>query len=206
MDRDDINYLQAEWSALIGNRSPISDDYFQQLISRYSRKDRFYHTTKHLVEILKLLHQYPVNQPAAYWAAFYHDYIYLAGNKDNELKSAELAVSQLKEMGVETEIITQVQKLIDATAQHQTLKVEWMDAFLDADMAILGSDEKTYQAYVANVRKEYQQIPQFLFSMGRKKFLQHCLDTKRLFLTDWFFDRFETRARKNLAWELENIG
>jgi predicted metal-dependent HD superfamily phosphohydrolase len=205
MDRDDISYLQTEWSVLVKSRSQASENYFQQLISSYSAGDRFYHTTKHLVEVLKLLHQYPVSEPAACWAAFYHDYIYKAGSKDNELQSAEVAGSQLKDLGIESEVIIQTQKLIAATAQHQTLEVEWMDAFLDADMAILGADEKTYQNYVANVRKEYQKIPNILFNMGRKKFLQHCLNTKRLFLTDWFFERFETQARKNLTWELENI-
>lgn len=205
MDRDDIKYLHAEWSALIASKSETSENYFNLMIGAYSADGRFYHTTRHLVELLKFLHQYPVTQPAAYWAAFYHDYIYIAGNKDNEILSAKIANAQLQDLGVQRQIIDQTCQLIEATTKHQATGIEWMDAFLDADMAILGTNEQTYKIYVANVRKEYKKIPPFLFNSGRRKFLQHCLENKRLFLTDWFFERFEIQARKNLAWELTII-
>lgn len=202
MGRNNIKYLQAEWSVLNANQSADSEKYFNQLITAYSAEGRFYHTTQHLTELLNLLHEYPIVESAAYWAAFYHDYIYVAGNKDNEVLSAKVANTQLEDMRIGSDVIYQTQLLIGATAHHQSTDIEWMDAFLDADMAILGASKDSYKLYSENVRKEYAKVPGFLFNQGRKKFLQKCLDKKRLFLTDWFYRKFEIQAKENIAWEL----
>lgn len=201
-----INALKTEWLAL--PQLPQSDlalVLFDQLVSAYTSKARFYHGPEHLLAMLDLLHESVTTEAAAYWATFYHDYVYLAGKKDNESRSADLAKQQMHELGIDADLIHQTSLLIEATAAHKPMEQDWMNRFLDADMSILGADFSVYHTYVENVRKEYQQIPTFLFNTGRKSFVKNCLDSPRIFITDWFFERFETQARKNLAWELTTI-
>lgn len=202
MAMDKINYLKVEWDNLQLSGNAYSSLLFDKLIQQYSMSQRFYHNCDHLVHLFELLHQYPLSEPVVYWATFYHDYVYIAGNKDNEIQSAKIAAAQMSELGIDQSIINQTCYLIEATAQHDTEEVEWMNAFLDADMAILGVMHEDYICYQGKIRKEFSTIPDFLFNRGRKKFLQRSLEEDRLFKTEWFFNRFEEQARKNIQWEL----
>jgi predicted metal-dependent HD superfamily phosphohydrolase len=203
VDKICVDYLQEQWHELIPLTEPASKIYFNQLLTAYSDPQRFYHTPQHLYHLIRLLHEASIVDPAVYWASFYHDYIYVAGKQDNEAKSAELAKKQMIELHIHPTLIERCCELILLTKNHQLNKDDPdAAAFLDADMAILGADEKVYVDYVEKVRKEYAVIPEFLYNRGRNKFLEVCLNQQRLFTTDWFFNRFETQARKNLAWEL----
>lgn len=206
MDKKIIDALKIEWLSLPQlTQSETASVFFDQLIAVYTGPERFYHGPEHLLAMLGFLRESSTHEAAVYWATFYHDYIYLAGRKDNESRSADLAKQQMQQLAVDTELIHQTILLIEATAAHKPLDKDWMNRFLDADMSILGADSAVYQTYVENVRKEYQQIPTLLFNAGRKSFLKNCLDSPRVFITDWFFERFEEQARKNLAWELTRL-
>lgn len=203
MDKVCVDYLQEQWHQLMPLNNPLSKHYFDQLIAAYSEYHRFYHTTQHLCHLIGLLQQASVHDSAVYWASFYHDYIYIAGRQDNEARSAEIAKAQMLELNIDLAVIDRCCDLIVLTNTHQLNKSDPDAAvFLDADMAILGVNEKAYADYVEKVQKEYSTIPAFLFNRGRKKFVETCLNQNRLFSTDYFFDRFETQARKNLTWEL----
>ncbi len=91
--------------------------------------------------------------------------------------------------------------LILATKSHQHVAPEYR-AFLDADLAILGSDRDRYRRYVAQVRAEYAHIPEPLFRGGRAAILDGFLARPRIYETDEFHARFEQQARENIAWEL----
>jgi predicted metal-dependent HD superfamily phosphohydrolase len=203
MDKICIDYLQGEWNQLVPPNHPLSKSYWDRLLTAYSEEHRYYHTPEHLYHLIGLLREASVTDPAVYWASFYHDYVYVAGRQDNEAKSAEIAKAQMLELNIDLKVINRCGDLILLTKTHQLNNSDPdAAAFLDADMAILGVNEKTYADYVDRVQKEYSSIPAFLFNRGRKKFVETCLNQNRLFNTDYFFDRFETQARKNLAWEL----
>jgi predicted metal-dependent HD superfamily phosphohydrolase len=205
MDKICLGYLSQVWQGLVPDH-PQSNRIFDQVIDSYSGAQRFYHTTQHLCHLIELLQESSVDDPAAYWAAFYHDYIYVAGKPDNEAKSADFANAHLNQLNVNSSIIERCCELILMTKTHQMHQQDKLAAcFLDADMAILGVDPESYAVYVANIKKEFSSIPGFLFNQGRKKFITGCLNQQRLYYTDWFFDRFEIQARKNLAWELTTL-
>ncbi|MBE8228829.1 hypothetical protein IQA72_17620, partial [Leptospira borgpetersenii serovar Ballum] len=99
-------------------------------------------------------------QPAeVYLAVLYHDAIYEAGRKDNEARSAALAlqaIAQAPELaGVDT---ARVEQLILLTARHGALGRDDVDAeaalFLDCDMAILAAPEPVFAAYDRGVAEE----------------------------------------------------
>lgn len=203
MDKVCIGHLQDEWNQLVPLTNPLSKNYWVQLIAAYSEPHRFYHTTQHLRHLIGLLREASVTDVAVYWASFYHDYVYIAGRQDNEAKSADIAKAQMLQLNIDSKLIDRCCELILLTKTHQLNETD-VDAavFLDADMAILAVDSQDYAVYIDNIKKEYASIPEFLFNRGRKKFVEACLNRNRLFNTDWFFNRFETQARKNLAWEL----
>ena len=202
-----VEFLKAEWDALVAQSAAnetVAADYFKKVIAAYSEPHRTYHTTKHLQQVIQLLREAAIDDPTVYWASFYHDYVYRPGASDNEALSATLAANQLAHMNVDKNIIERVSSLIIATKNHSISSNDKSgSAFLDADMAILGVSSDEYAEYKNAVRTEFSKTPAFLFNIGRKNFLKNVAAQKRIFITDWFFDKFEERARINIQREIE---
>lgn len=185
------------------------------LEAAYAVPPRAYHDFGHAQEVLHRFAEVTVGpgwtQPAeVYLAVLYHDAVYEAGRKDNETRSADLARAQidqwLPELGVDT---LRVAELIGLTARHGQLGLAdfgddgfSLDArhFLDCDMAILGAAPDVFDAYDRGIAAEYRgKVPGFLFRINRKKFLKGLLARERIYLSDWFHQRYDAQARDNLA-------
>jgi predicted metal-dependent HD superfamily phosphohydrolase len=81
-----------------------------------------------------------------------------------------------------------------------------MLCFLDIDMAILASDETTYDQYAENVRKEYGHYSDALYQEGRINVLQNFLKRERVFLSDIFKGSgMEEKARANISREIASL-
>jgi predicted metal-dependent HD superfamily phosphohydrolase len=66
-------------------------------------------------------------------------------------------------------------------------------------MAILGADPEAFDAYDAGIAEEYRDhVPGFLFRLNRKRFLKGLLARERIYLSDWFHQRYDAPARVNL--------
>lgn len=185
-----------------------------ELEAAYATPQRAYHNFGHVQEVLHRFAEVTAGpgwtQPAeVYLAVLYHDAIYEAGRKDNEARSADLAMAGiahwLPEQGVDT---LRVAELIDLTARHGRLSPAdfgedgfSLDArhFLDCDMAILGAEPAVFDAYDAGIAEEYRgHLPGFLFRLNRKRFLKGLLARDRIYLSDWFHQRYDAPARANL--------
>lgn len=136
------------------------------------------------------------------FAVFYHDAVYNVLKKNNETKSAELAILHLSKMGVPLILQQQCCELIMATRHHGLSSNNDCNYFTDADLSILGSAPAVYQRYVKAIRKEYVFYPDIIYNKGRQKVLNHFLQMKRIFKTDFFADRYEAQARENIGEEL----
>jgi predicted metal-dependent HD superfamily phosphohydrolase len=73
---------------------------------------------------------------------------------------------------------------------------------VDADLAILGADPLTYQAYVAGVRAEYFFVDDEHWRVGRGRVLRHFVESQPLFTTEFMRAKFEHRALANIHAEL----
>jgi predicted metal-dependent HD superfamily phosphohydrolase len=185
-----------------------------ELEAAYATPPRAYHNFGHVQEVLHRFAEVTAGpgwtQPAeAYLAVLYHDAIYEAGRKDNETRSADLAMAQiaqwLPEQGIDT---LRVADLINLTARHgQFSPGDFGDDgfsldtrhFLDCDMAILGAEPAVFDAYDAGIAAEYRgHVPGFLFRLNRKRFLKGLLARERIYLSDWFHQRYDAMARANL--------
>lgn len=185
-----------------------------ELEAAYATPPRAYHNFGHVQEVLHRFAEVTAGpgwaQPAeVYLAVLYHDAIYEAGRKDNEARSADLAMAQiarwLPEQGIDS---VRVAELINLTARHgQFSPADFGDDgfsldtrhFLDCDMAILGAESGVFDAYDAGIAEEYRgHVPGFLFRLNRKRFLKGLLARERIYLSDWFHQRYDAAARANL--------
>lgn len=184
------------------------------LEAAYLTPPRAYHNMRHVDAVL--VHYNDVAQGSgwtlpreAYLAVLYHDAIYEAGHSDNESRSAELAVAHLSNWLPAADIDTErVAALINLTARHGRFSPEDFandpvssdtKHFLDCDMAILGAEPDVFDAYDRGIAAEYRgQVPAFVFRLNRRNFLKKLLARKRIFLSDFFHDRYDAPARSNL--------
>ncbi|MBO9203640.1 MULTISPECIES: HD domain-containing protein [Niastella] len=205
--------IRAVWEQLAGRYcSDLSliDQFFNEIAKKYTTTSRHYHNLQHIQALLAFCESYYgqlKDADVVAFAVFYHDIIYNVLRKDNEPRSAQVAVKRLQALAVPAEKIEQVKLYIEATQTHAiTAAVTHfadLQLFLDFDMSVLGAEWEKYEAYTHQVRREYRIYPDKLYYPGRKQFLQHCLQTEYIFQTPFFRERYEAKARENMARELE---
>jgi len=169
----------------------------------YSKKSRYYHNLTHLKEMVDSFEIYKdkLQKPdEILFSIFYHDFIYSASKKDNELKSAEYALSILSENSILNKQL--VFDAICATQQHQQNAIEDINWLIDFDLKILAKDWEDYQIYFDQIRKEYRIYPDFLYKPGRAKALKHFLENEFIFQTNEFRNLYEEKARINIEKEI----
>jgi predicted metal-dependent HD superfamily phosphohydrolase len=179
-----------------------------ELETLYATPPRAYHDLGHVQEVLR--HYAEVAQGPGwlqpvepYLAVLYHDAIYEPRRRDNESRSARLAIARIAQWWPDAGVDgARVAQLIEYTARHGQLNADDVDRdaalFLDCDMAILGAEPVAFDAYDRGIAAEYRHLPGWLFKMARRRFLKALLARERIFLSDFFRDRYEARARGNL--------
>jgi predicted metal-dependent HD superfamily phosphohydrolase len=204
-----MTVLQHQWTQLLQvTQIPAATGAaaFAELCQAYQERQRHYHTLAHLEYMLGLVYDSGNAQPAALWATWYHDFVYRPGRSDNEARSAEHARHVLTALQVTEPIIARCEQIILATRSHTFAGTDVeLQGVLDADMAILGTPAQRYLEYCAEVRREFSLTPGLLFRRGRRHFIEQVLAQSRIFVTEWFWQRFEAQARDNLASELTRL-
>jgi predicted metal-dependent HD superfamily phosphohydrolase len=177
---------------------------WEDLEKAYSKKSRHYHNLTHLKEMIKGFETYRdklQNPNEILLSIFYHDFVYSASKKDNELKSAEFALAILPEnINLNKQLVFDA---ICATQQHQYNSIEDINWLIDFDLKILAKDWDDYKIYFEQIRKEYRIYPDFLYKPGRAKALKHFLENEFIFQTDEFRNLYEGKARINIEKEIE---
>lgn len=187
-----------QFARVHGADEATAERWWNEVQRRYAEPHRRYHTLRHIEEMLDLLPHVDETVLAAVW---FHDVIYGGGR--NEERSAELAREALTELRFPAETIATVERLILATKTHDPSQVEpRFHAFLDADLAILGSEPARYDEYARQIREEYAHVPEPIFRGGRAAVLRSFLQRTPIFATAEFRERFEQQARANIGREL----
>lgn len=188
--------------------SSVAGKYWQEIESLYSAPGRYYHTLEHLaymLEQLELVRQDVQDWNTVLFSLYYHDAVYDVMANDNEVQSALLAAERMQTLGVPSSVIEQCSLQILATQKHHTVADPDTNLFTDVDLAILGSEPAAYKAYSKKIREEYKVFPDPVYHPGRKAVLLHFLETKPVFKTNYFFERFEMQARQNLQLEYDGL-
>ena len=176
-----------------------------ELLRRYAEPHRHYHDQRHLREVLDAvdrLGHHADELEAVRLAAWFHDAVYDPRADDNEDRSAAMAQASLP-----PQLADEVARLVRLTAQHDPAPGDRDGAVLcDADLAILGADERRYDEYAADVRKEYAHVSEQAFRAGRAAVLRGLLARERLYRTSTAYELWEEQARANLRRELSALG
>ena len=209
MKEKDIEFLkQGFWQLCGHSNSDLSNQFWMEIHSGYSEEGRHYHDLHHLHYLLKLwdeLKEKFDDAEAVAIAIYYHDLIYDARRKDNEERSAEIAVERLQALGWKRERIERVEAHILATSSHESSEDSDRDLLLDLDLGILSEAWEVYSRYAAKIRKEYAVYPDRLYVPGRIQVLQHFLGMERIYKSPEFQSEREAKARENLSKELEEL-
>jgi len=176
---------------------------WKDLEKAYSAKSRHYHNLTHISAMIESFETYRdklQNPDEILFSIFYHDIVYSASKKDNELKSAEYALAVLPEnSNLNKQLVFDA---ICATQQHQQNEIEDINWLIDFDLKILAKDWEDYKIYFEQIRKEYRIYPDFLYKPGRAKALKHFLENEFIFQTDEFRNLYEEKARINIEKEI----
>ena len=173
---------------------------WDEIYLSYSSPQRYYHTLAHLEEIYKELAFFELT-PSMEFTIFYHDLIYNVQESDNEKQSALRSLERLKQLNLKDKDALNTYNLILETKTHQASSSTHA-LFLDADLAVLGSNFTKYTNYIQNIRKEYAFYSDKVYNKGRKEVLEKFLQKERLYLSEHFYTLYEEKARSNIQREL----
>lgn len=205
--------LKSGWESLLqpfNVDKNLSKKVLFELVSAYCSKERYYHTLGHIQRVLEIvegMRSLACNFRAIQLAAWFHDVIYAPKATDNEERSAEYAAKALKILQLPQATIDAVTAMILSTKYHQ-VSTDDIDTkiLLDADLAILGSDEPEYKFYSKAIRREYGFMPEEEYRQKRMQVLLNFLKRERIYFTkNKVFDELETRARRNIQAEIKAL-
>lgn len=181
----------------------IDESVKADLVARYSEPHRAYHTMQHLSECLSWLHEIeslltPRDFAVLFLALWFHDAVYDTRRSDNEEQSAELCRSTVQHAGASDALTSELVALILATKHNVDALSTTEQWLVDIDLAILAAPSSRFDEYEAQVRREYEWVPDSDFRTGRSRILRQFLDRPSLYGTDYFRSRLEATARANL--------
>jgi predicted metal-dependent HD superfamily phosphohydrolase len=188
----------------------------QRLIERWSEPGRHFHNIKHLVHVLSRVDELAeeTHEPdLVRLAAWYHGAIFDAAEKaayanrggEDEVASAELARTELQQLGVPQKRVDRVVQLVTALARHMSTPGDFDCAVLcDADMAMLAAEPQRYKSYLQDVRAEYAHVPVEDYLRARAAILTKLQQRPTLFASP-LGAAWEEPARQNVAAELHRI-
>lgn len=174
---------------------------YDELVSRYSEPHRHYHNLRHIAECLAEFDaagQVGKDPVAVELAIWFHDAIYDTQAADNEERSAKLARERIAQAGGNAALSESVAALVLATKAHDPALHPDAPLLVDVDLSILGQPRERFQEYEAQIRREYNWVPEETFAAKRAEILVRFLARERIYATHHFFAKYEQQARTNL--------
>lgn len=177
-------------------------DLLLELTHRYSEAHRRYHDLRHIANMLH--HGIGLGlSDEQIMAIWFHDAVYEALSKTNEIDSAALAVERLTAAGWQASRIAVVKQIVLDTEGHVP-SIPESDKVLDLDLATLGGTWQQYNAIGERIREEFKHVSEADWQAGRGQWLTKMLAKDQIFWTDWGKPR-ELEARRNMTREFENL-
>jgi predicted metal-dependent HD superfamily phosphohydrolase len=187
------------WRQVTATRAP--GPVYEELVARYAEPHRYYHNLRHIAECLAEFdgaRRLAVEPLALELALWFHDVVYDTHAPDNEEQSAEWARRRIDEAGGGAQLSESVATLVLATKAHEASRHADAPLLIDVDLSILGQGKERFQEYEAQIRREYEWVPEATFAAKRAEILERFLARKRIYSTEPFFAKYEQQARANL--------
>jgi predicted metal-dependent HD superfamily phosphohydrolase len=178
------------------------------LTAAYAEGHRHYHNQRHIAECLRefdAARHLTGQAEAVELALWFHDAVYDTRAGDNEERSAALAKECLDEAGISGSISNAVVEFVMATKTHESSGNADAAVMIDIDLSILGQTEERFLEYEAQIRKEYAWVPGLIFDPKRAGILEGFLRRERIYKTEWFYDKYEEKARRNIQMSIGRL-
>lgn len=175
-----------------------------ELLQRWNEPLRRYHNETHLRAVLHAVDALEADGEsfdgtAVRLAAWFHTAEFDPTGSENNDKSAAFTEKVLDPAAP----VEEVARLVRLMGGHRVEAGDLNGAVLsDADLAVLGSDPDTYEAYSQDVRHEFAHVPGERFVAGRIAALEGLLERRSVFQTRAGRDAWEKQAHANLNREL----
>jgi predicted metal-dependent HD superfamily phosphohydrolase len=172
---------------------------WSSLEGRYAESHRHYHDKRHLAHCLSefdLAVERIVRPDQVEMAIWFHDIINEPGRSDNESLSAEL-FRDLAGSGMPASFVGEVVDLILVTTHRQEPIDPDHRILCDIDLSSLGCPWECYLRDTGYLRAEFGGSDQE-YCRSKRAFLESMLRRPRIFVTDFFYARYERSARENL--------
>ena len=175
-------------------------------VLNYYRENKltYYHRTPHILDCWTQLSDDSIIgcvTDELKFALLYHDVVYDPRAKDNEEKSAGLAILELSDVYRKDDVgLNKIVELILITKHSGETTVDpESQCMLDIDLSILGSPTEKYKLYAENIRREYSFVSHGDYARGRITFLSGLLQRPKIY---YKLTHLEQRARKNINNEI----
>lgn len=197
MDKERFSRL---WSRCASADHGKAGAVFDELAAHYREPHRFYHTGVHINDCLvrmDLAEAELGRSDSVELAVWFHDVIYICGDADNEQRSAEWFAE--KAAGAfPPEVVREVEGYIMSTTHREMPGDQGAKFVVDVDLSGLGMEARMFWRDGNNIRKEAAGLSDAEFARGQGGFLRMLLKRERIFLTPFFHDLYEARARRNI--------
>jgi predicted metal-dependent HD superfamily phosphohydrolase len=204
-----IYHLKDRWLSITSQSAkPLLEEAFNEISEKYAEPHRYYHTIEHIKSCLGFFDQIKcnLNNPEYVELALWlHDVIYNPSKNNNEQQSAFFAKELLSRIGIHGGVVSRVSELIMATKHPCSPTNNEEKNMVDIDLSILGASTIEYEQYSEQIQKEYCHVPGLLYKRGRLKVLESFLNQDAIYNTEYFYSRFENRARDNLKREIDYL-
>lgn len=204
------------WKRCLATRETVGPaEAWVETLSRveqsYLDSARIYHDLRHLHRMFDELDRWRPSLDlsidrlvALELAIVYHDVVYVPGRRDNEIRSAERSVHDLKALGAPRSLYRQVERSVRATIHHVCDRRDTVSCMLiDLDLCAM-ANETEYLENGDRIRKEFSVYEDEVFLPARAEFLRSFLSRRRLFRGP-FAELYERAARENMAADLHRL-
>jgi predicted metal-dependent HD superfamily phosphohydrolase len=196
------------WSQACADVGVVPDEsHYRRVRRAWQSMGRHYHTLSHLDSCLRefdSVRDLAVRPAEVELALWFHDAVYRSWRHDNEAQSAALAARLL---GIaRPDCIERIRLAILATTHRDEDIAGDTALVVDIDLAILGAPPDVYAQFERAIRREYWWVPRARYVAGRGQLLEGVLGRFAIYKHDAFHEKYEARARANIAGAIAQLG
>jgi predicted metal-dependent HD superfamily phosphohydrolase len=176
------------------------------ILNAYGEHHRHYHNLDHIESCFKEFEE--IESKTNYFlltkfALLYHDYVYIPMYPGNELASGFKAILDATELGLSESNCDIIKFLVCSTIHNEPLhNIEDAKLLCDIDLSIFGKNREEFLGYEKNIRKEFWFLNDEKFCRGRIEILEEFMKRPRIYLTDYFYNKYEKEAKENLRYSI----